>query len=144
MRLSDIFVHFLVGGLAGIVVEFFFTGVKSLCYGDKKGTSTSYIWMPPIYGLAYLAMVLLRINVEAPVWLMAFPYALIMFVSEFLYGMLLLKILKVIPWDYGRGRWTIMGAVQLKYAPFWYLLGLCVNPVFDALQRLLDLLAKHG
>ncbi len=125
---------FLVFGCIGWLVEVIFTGVASILHGDKKAVCQTYLWMAPLYGLIGLILEVMR-AVPIPFWLKApLLYVPLFYLAEFGYGWLLEHLIGVCPWNYGRGRWTPAGLINLKYAPFWLALALFADPLARILQ----------
>jgi uncharacterized membrane protein len=144
VRTTDILVHCFVYGVLGMLVEVFFTGVGSLLHRDSKATCQTYLWMLPVYGPTGLLLAFIHQNIAVTPWSLAPVYVLIIYGAEFCSGWMIRRLIGVCPWDYGRGRWTVMGLIQLKYAPFWFVLALCFNRICDLLQKILDLIARYG
>jgi uncharacterized membrane protein len=67
----------------------------------------------------------------------AFAFFCLIYVIEFFVGYLLERLLGKCPWDYGRGRYTIMGLVRIDYAPFWLALALAFEFALPHLEKLI-------
>lgn len=138
-----IFQQFVAYGFFGLVIENIFTGLWSLLHGDKRTTTTSYLWMIFIYGLGGLQMQTLHGLGWNP-FLLALIYVPVIYVNEFCWGLFLDKLLGKCPWDYGRGRHTIMGYIRIDYAPLWFLLALGFELSAGWVQKALNLLSTVG
>jgi uncharacterized membrane protein len=126
-------------GCIGLLVEVIFTGLWSVFHKDFRGTSTTYLWMLPIYGLGGLQMDALH-SLHWHPFLLAAMYVPVIYANEFLWGALLDFLLGKCPWDYGRGRHTIMGYIRLDYAPLWLALALSFEMCVGYIQRMLSVI----
>jgi uncharacterized membrane protein len=127
----------LVYGCLGVLIEFFFTGVGSLIKKNWKATCCSYLWMPPIYGAAALALEAISQTVDWPFYLKAFLYVPVIYGVEALSGYVIKLIIGHIPWDYQKSVWSPAGLINLRYAPFWLLLGMAFDPITGFLAKVL-------
>jgi len=121
----------LLFGVFGLLVEDFFTGVKSFLRGDRRGTTTSYLYMPFVWAVGGWLFAFLEPSVAAIPWLLArwVAWVLLIYVLEALSGALLKKFLGLVPWDYSDSKGAALGGtVNLWYIPFWLLLGIGVQP----------------
>ena len=134
----------LAFGLCGMLIECLFTGVWSAIHGDRKLTCQTYLWMFPVYGSAGLLLTWIHGHIFWPLILMGLLYTVLMYLFEFSWGFFFRHVLGVCPWDYGRGKWTVLGLVQLKYVGFWFGLAMAFNPVCDYMHKVLYLVAKYG
>jgi uncharacterized membrane protein len=137
--LRNLFIY----GILGILTEVLFTGIKSLIEKNWRATSQTYLWMGPIYALGGLTLkfihdsVVVSHNIYINALLLAFMfYVPLIYGFEFLSGWLLEKIIGRVPWEYGPGRFTIIGLIRLDYAPFWFLLALCFEPITIILNKI--------
>lgn len=131
----------LVYGCLGVLIEFFFTGVGSLIRRDWTASSKSYLWMPPIYGFAALALEAVSHAIPWPFYLKALLYVPIIYGIEALSGWTIKHIIGIIPWDYQKSAWTPMGLINLKYAPFWLIVAMAFDPITDFLTNILHKLS---
>ena len=136
----------LLLGIVGWLIEVVFTGIGSIARRDWTGTSKTYIWMHPVYATAGMAVYIIYNNivVSSNPYIDASVLAIIFYVPLFygfeaLAGLMSLKLFGRILWDYGRSKWTPMGLINFKYAPYWLLLALCMHPVVYYLGKLVDL-----
>lgn len=123
-------------GCAGLLVEVLFTGVNSVVRGNYAGTSKTYLWMLPIYGVAGVIIVYINTHLidGFGLWTRAVINTVLIFLIEISSGIALEKALGVCPWKYMDEhrphmvhRFSILGLIRLDYAPYWYILVL----VFD-------------
>lgn len=122
--------RFLVYGILGWLIEVFFTGIKGLLAGDFFATSTTYLWMLPVYGTASLVMEAIDNRFRSQHWLVLAPlFTLVIFGIEYSSGAGLAAILGRCPWDYGSGPWSPGGLINLRYTPFWFALAAVFRPV---------------
>ncbi|MBQ9090992.1 MAG: hypothetical protein IJY52_01825 [Anaerotignum sp.] len=117
--------NFMIFGVLGWCAEILWTGFCSLLAGDNALTAQTYLWMFPIYGLAGLSVPLfLAFRRYCPLWQRVGFYVFAIFTVEFATGWLLQMVTGACPWDYGDGRFSVMGLIRLDYAPLWAILGL--------------------
>lgn len=116
-------------GLIGLLVECIFTGAKSWLRKDVHGTGTTYLTMIPVYGTAALILEAIRVKLLWPFWLLAPIYMFVIYGSEFLWGYFYRVFMDRCPWDYGKGKWTIIGLINLQYWPFWLIVAMSFNKV---------------
>ena len=100
--------------------------------------------MIPIGGTTALTLDLIRTSLDSPtIWIgidwqflwLAPIYLIVIYMAEFISGWLYEKVTGRCPWKYGKGRWTIMGFVNLEYFRFWLILALCFNPISVGLHK---------
>lgn len=108
-------------GAVGTAFEVVFT---ALCRfkeeRDPRLAGQSYLWMPPIYALAYPGLIYLWPLIgDKPVALRAAIYLALLYACEYASGWLLRKATGACPWDYGNARWGVHGLIRLDYAPAW-------------------------
>jgi hypothetical protein len=133
-------------GLAGWCSEVLTTGLRSRGRdGDWRLTSTTYLWMLPIYGVAAAATRGLRDDARSrgiPWWHRGLAWTAGIYAVEAASGELLRAVTGEVPWDYARARggkpipthWR--GLVRPAYAPVWFLVGLGAERLDDALDRI--------
>lgn len=130
-----------VYGCLGILIEVFFTGIGSLLRKHWDAKSQTYLWMGPIYGFTALFLEVVSEAISWPFYLKALIYVPIIYATEALSGWVIKQIIGKIPWDYGMGRWTPMGLINLKYAPYWFALALAFDPITRFLTKILQAVA---
>lgn len=130
----------LVYGCLGVLIEFFFTSIGALLRRNWSATGQSYLWMLPIYGFTALALEAISHALVWPFYLKGLVYVPIIYGMEAVSGWTIYKIIGVIPWDYRRSRWTPMGLINLKYAPFWLVLAMAFDPITNFLTKFLHAL----
>ncbi len=143
----DYLLTWLLLGIAGLLIEVFFTGISSLVRRDWAATSRTYLWMHPIYASGGFAVKVIHDNVILftnpfldAIVLAILVYVPIFYGMEALSGLASQKLLGRVLWDYGRSKWTPMGLINLKYAPYWLLLALFMHPVVLYLGKFIDIL----
>lgn len=130
----------IVYGCIGLLVEVFFTGANSLIRGHLDATGKTYLWMLPVYGITALVLEYVSGHLSWPFYFKAFAYVPIIYFAEGLSGWILKKITGRIPWDYGSSKWTPMGLISFKYAPYWLALAMAFDPITTFLTKLLHAL----
>lgn len=106
----------------GTGLEVAFTGLSSLRRRDPRLTGHSYLWMFPLYGLAYpLFHWLWPVVGGWPLVLRGLLYVVALFAVEYSSGWLLRRLVGCCPWEegYRTARWNVHGLVRLDYAPAW-------------------------
>lgn len=144
----------LLYGHIGILLEFWFTGARSLFRRHWKLTTSSYLWMLPIYGCTALLMEAVKTAIPWPFYFKAFLYVPLIYGAEALSGATL-KVLTgvlqrflggaqggVVPWEYEKSNWAPFGLVNFRYAPIWYLVALGFDPVAAFIRAVLDSAAR--
>jgi hypothetical protein len=136
----------LAYGLAGWCSEVLTTGLRSRGRdGNWRLTSTTYLWMLPIYGVAAEASRPLRDDGRRrgiPWWHRGLAWTAGIYAVEAASGEAIRALTGEVPWDYARARggkavpthWR--GLVRPAYAPVWFLVGLGAERLDDALDRL--------
>ena len=131
-------------GAMGMLVEVFFTGISAIVWQRNwAATGKTYLWMLPIYGLAGVLFDEVK-AIGMPFWVNAPIFVVLIYAIEFTSGWILEKLIGRCPWDYGSGRYTIMGYIRFDYAPFWLGLALLFEPISGFLHRVLHLLAVEA
>ena len=133
---------FLAYGCIGLLIEVFFTGVYSVAIGNKKATCQTYLYTLPIYAITAFALEGVSEAVPWPFYVKAFLYVPIIYGAEALSGFCLKRIIGVIPWDYGRSKFTPFGLINLKYIGYWLALAMVFDPLSQYIHRCLNFLAK--
>ncbi len=111
-------------------MEVFWTGLGSALNGDKKLTSTTSLWMFPIYATAVIIEPLgkkfKKHNVNFLI--RGAVYALCVFTTEFISGSILKKG-GACPWCYSDAKCNINGVIRLDYFPVWFVVGLIYEKI---------------
>lgn len=121
---KNFFTDFLLCGLSGWCMECFWTGLNSLLsHKDKQLLCRTSVWMFPIYGMAACFSPLCKLLKNRSAAIRGAVYALFIFITEFITGILLKKA-KACPWDYSKAKLNFKGVIRFDYAPAWFLAGL--------------------
>lgn len=120
-------VRFVLFALLGLLLEVFFTASGSLLRGNWNMRGHTSPWMMLDYGL--LGVLVLPISGRLKAWHVplvarAVVYMLLIFLVEYVSGMIFTHLLGLRIWDYSQMRYNLHGQIVLSYAPFWFLLGL--------------------
>lgn len=134
--------HALVYGCLGLLVEVLFTGIKRLLSGHKDGAGTTYIYMLPIYGLGGVLLEATHQLIPWPMPFITIIYVVEIYLVEFTSGYALKKWLGRCPWDYGKGKYTIMGLIRLDYWFFWYCLCLFAHTLHPVMFKIVNAIFK--
>lgn len=137
--------RFVLYGLVGICIEVLFTSLASQLdgSGDARLQGWSYVWMHPIWGIAFLICDVLgqRLDQLRVSWVVRAPmYVLICFALEIASGSLIRAFAGTTPWDYSHARWNVGGLIRLDYAPYWALCGF-IGERLGALMRRVQITA---
>jgi uncharacterized membrane protein len=121
-------IKFIIFGSLGWIMEIVWTGLHSLLKKDFRLTGTTSIWMFFIYGLAGFLNPICMMLIKLPVLARGGCYVICIFTVEYITGMLL-KRLRVCPWDYSCSRYSLQGVIRLDFAPLWFGAGLLFEHV---------------
>lgn len=117
------FKNFLLCGLTGWCIECAYTGFTQLLQGNIKMTSTTSIWMFPIYGLAVFIIPVYSGIKNLHIFIRAWIYGVLIMSVEFITGSLL-SLIDGCPWDYHYAAMNYNGLIRLDYFPLWMIAGL--------------------
>lgn len=121
---------FLLCGFIGWCVEIIFTSFHSFCRNNKTLIGHTSIWMFPIYGCAIFLKPISKILKHQPAFLRGSIYAMCIYFTEFVSGILLMKQ-NACPWNYHRCRWQIRNVIRLDFAPYWFCIGLFFETILN-------------
>lgn len=131
--------RFAVYGLAGMCLEVLFTSVATqFDGGDVRLKGWSYLWMHPIWGIAFLTCDVLgqKLDQHRVSWIVRAPmYVVICFALEIVSGSVIRAFVGTTPWDYSAAPWNVCGLIRLDYAPLWALCGLGGERLARLLRR---------
>lgn len=132
--------RFILYGLLGWCMEIVWTGLPRRRPIDWRLPAHTTWWMFPIYGLVapLYEPVHNRLRAARQPWFTrGLVYMLGIMTIEVLTGWLIERLTGAIPWDYrAKTRWQWRGLTRADYAPLWFLVGLGLEPLHDALVRL--------
>ena len=95
----------------------------------------SFLWMFPIYGVGVLGFEAVHDLLRAAEWpLRGAAYVAGLYAIEYAAGALLVRLTGDHVWRW-RGRGAIGGHIHLAMAPFWFVVGLALEPLHDLLTR---------
>lgn len=127
------FKRFVIYGLLGFCGEVLWTGLGSMMKGDIKLMGWTYIWMFPIYAMAILLEPIHNRIRHLSIFIRGGIYTVLIFIGEFISGIILKGILGVCPWDYTGKPLSIYGIITLTYIPVWFMVGLIFEKIHDTL-----------
>jgi hypothetical protein len=109
----------------GVGTEVFFTSIHDYFKTkDNRLKGRSYFWMFIVYGSYGLLIDPLYNAISSlNIFLRALIYMCVIFMGEFIFGLIFKMVLKKCPWEYKTGI-TIMGIVKINYLPFWLIFGI--------------------
>jgi len=118
----------------GVGLEVVFTAVANLrAADDLRLTGHSYVWMFPIYGLAYPLYAWSGPLLHTLPWFArGVVYVGAFFVVELVAGWLLRRAIGRCPWEdgYRAARWGVHGLIRLDYAPAWFVVSLLFERIY--------------
>lgn len=133
-------IRFVLYGLLGWCVEVVWTAVSARLRGrecDWRLLGHTSLWMFPLYGLLAPLYEPLHDFLRPWHWFMrGAVYVLGIWLVEYASGWLLRRLTGKCPWDYSQLRGNLHGLIAWEYAPVWFLFGLGMERVHDALVQL--------
>ena len=124
---------FIICGITGWCMEIIFTSLGSFLSHNYTLTGHTSLWMFPIYGMAAFIFPLYQKIAFFPIWLRASLYAELIFIVEFITG-ILLKNYRICPWNYEGAAWNLAGVIRLDYFFFWCIAGLIFESILCKLR----------
>lgn len=142
-KVSTLTVQFVLCGLLGWIAEVVFTGAIDPVKNRRFSlTSTTYLWMFPIYGLLAFFYPPLHDSIGGYQWyIRGAIYMIAFFVVEYATGWILLKVTGDYVWRY-TSRFNLHGLVQLPHAPVWFFAGLGFERVYPVIVKLSRVLVR--
>lgn len=131
----------VVWGCLGLLIEVFFTGIKSLASGKSNAESKTYLWMILVYGSGgYILELIYNTNIH--ILYRAFISTIAIYVVEYLWGFIFEKTLGECIWKYtdDSGRihpLSIHGYVRLDYFVLWLILSVAFQLHYNTLQSII-------
>jgi uncharacterized membrane protein len=145
MQTRRVIIRFFIFAGIGLVMEVLFTATFALIDGDWNMHGRTSPWMMLDYGLLGIVTMWLARPMMArriPLPLRAVVYMLGIFLVEYVSGMVFTHVLGLKIWDYSHLAYDLHGQITLLYAPFWYLLGLCVEFLYRRVDACAVTLAR--
>ena len=138
-----VFLLYIIGCMIGVYYEEILTFCRTGEWLSRQGI----IYGPfnPVYGLGFLAFILLLCrNLERKWWLTYIYSCFIGGAAEMVTSLISEYVFKVNAWDYSDKFLNIMGRTTIPFMLFWGIGGLIfVKVVFPALSKLIELLPKR-
>ncbi len=131
-------IKFIIYGIIGWCLEVTWTGLGSLISGDYRLTSTTSLWMFPIYGLVVCFEPFYDRLLGMPMWVRGVFYMVMIFIAEYVTGGLIRQLTGQCPWDYTGSIFSINGLIRLDYAPVWFVAGLIYERIHVFLQTIIS------
>jgi hypothetical protein len=110
--------------MLGLLIEIWFTGIKSIAGGDLLASSHTYIWMFLVYGSTALVLEEIHGRVKRHFLIKAIIYVPVIYISEMAWGLAFRKFLGYCPWDYHGAGISVLNVIRLDYGFYWYLAAL--------------------
>ena len=144
MQWQRLAMRFLLFALIGLLIEVFFTAIGRGIGGDWNLRGNTSPWMMLDYGLLGVLLWPIYTRLKAagiPLFLRAAVYMLGIFIIEYISGMIFTAFgLRI--WNYDDKAYNLHGQITLLYAPFWYALGLVLEPLHRRVDAVAVLLIK--
>lgn len=133
MQYKRVLARFLIFGLMGLLLEVFFGASNQLLRMNWNLRGSTSPWMMLDYGLFGIILMpvaepLKRRGVPLPA--RAFLYMLVIFLVEYVSGVIFHFGMGLRIWDYSNKPLNLHGQITLYYAPGWYLLGLVAESLY--------------
>ncbi len=96
------------------------------------------LWMIFDYGLMGILTPYFRNPMKAkkiPFPVRAFVYMIMIFIVEYVSGILFHKVLGLSIWDYSQFRYNLHGQITLEFVPVWYTLSLTVEKLYEWVDK---------
>jgi len=129
--------QFILCGFLGWISEVIFTGAIDPFQNRRFSlTSTTYIWMFPIYGLLAFCYPPVHDMIGGQAWyIRGVIYMFGFFIVEYITGWLLLKATGDYVWHY-TSKFNLNGLIQAQYAPVWFFAGLGFEKAYPYIVRI--------
>lgn len=127
----------LVYGTLGLIIEVWFTGIHSIVSGDFEASAHTYLWMIAVYGSTALLLEQVSNRIKSNIFIKAIVYVPLIYISEFLWGLLLRHTLGKCPWDYGGSGINVLNLIRLDYGVFWYMAALGFEWLYIKMNKLI-------
>ena len=134
MSIKRFVTNFVRCGITGWCFEILYTGLSSLRRRDLCLTSTTSLWMFPIYGSAAFIEPISRLMSHRPLWVRGLTYMSMIFTGEYWSGKILRKH-SLCPWDYAGNYLNVHQNIRLDYAPLWFGAGLFFEQLLAPPQK---------
>ncbi len=132
-------VRFIIFALFGLILEVFMSSIDGLIFKDNinlRGHTS--LWMIFDYGLMGILTPWLRDPMKAnkiPFPIRALVYMLVIFMVEYVSGILFHKVLGLRIWDYSQFRFNLHGQITLEFVPVWYTLSLAIEKLYEWVDK---------
>ncbi len=143
MNTKRVLIRCFLFALIGLLIEVFFTGFNQLLEGNWRMTGKTSPWMMPVYGL--LGILIMPIGEalkrkRVPLPLRAVVYMIGIYVIEYISGTIF-RAFGLVIWDYSHLPYNLHGQITLAYAPFWWALGMVIEPLYRRVDAMAGVLA---
>lgn len=133
--------RFVFYAFLGLLIECFFTGLHSLIIDkNPRAVCTTYLPMGLLWGVGGLFFEFIH-QILSGFWFVVLMVPCL-FLFEFCFGYIFLKIFKRKLWDYGGAKYGVMGLIRLDYLPFWLLLAICFDYLVEIFKMIIEKVAN--
>jgi uncharacterized membrane protein len=121
---------FIFYGLLGLLIETIFTGLHSWIFDrNPRGVCTTYLPMFFLWGSG--GILFQWIHQYLTGWVFVVFIVPLIFLFEFTFGKIFIKLFGKKLWDYGNARFGVAGLIRIDYLPFWLILAISFDYVVD-------------
>ena len=112
---------FFIGSMLGWCIEFFYRHFASK---DKIWVNPGFLLGPylPLYGFGLCILYLMAL-IDINKILLFIMMAILMTIIEYIAGVIFIKGMKVMLWDYSKEKFNFQGIICPKFSFYWALLG---------------------
>lgn len=132
-------VRFIIFALFGLLLEVFMSSITDFIFHDNVNLrGHTSLWMIFDYGLIgvitpWIRNPMKKIGVIFPV--RAFVYMILIFIVEYVSGILFHKVFGLRIWDYSEFRYNLQGQITLEFVPVWYTLSLTIEKLYEWVDK---------
>ncbi len=126
MQCRRVLMRFLIFALIGLLIEVFFGAAGNLIKMNWNMRGSTSPWMMLDYGLFGIILMPVAKPLKrwsVPLFARAFFYMLVIFLVEYVSGVIFHFGLGLRVWDYSHMPYNLHGQIALYFAPGWYALG---------------------
>jgi uncharacterized membrane protein len=145
MQYKRMFARFLIFAMMGLLLEVFGGAFGSLLRYDWNLRGSTSPWMMFDYGL--FGIILMSVATRLKQWRIplvgrAAVYMLVIFLVEYVSGVIFHFGMGIQVWDYSSMRYNLHGQIALNFVPIWYFLGLVAEYLYVRVDACAVVLTK--
>lgn len=128
--------RFIFYASLGLLIECVFTGLHSLIIEkNPRAVCTTYLPMGILWGFGGLFFEFIH-SLLSGFWFVILMVPCL-FLFEFSFGFVFMKIFNRKLWDYGGAKYGVMGLIRLDYLPFWLLLAISFDYTVEFIKNVI-------